>query len=115
MWPVACRRVRSAVHRRRRRGQKPATRQAPQHVAHLLSIAVARQYQGTGVAHDLAEAFADDVKRRGYEKYLASVREDNVHSQNFFASLGARRQYAKEGIVCLTIDLGSPTGFPVRE
>ena len=60
-------------------------------------------------------AFADDVKRRGYEKYLASVREDTAHSRNFFASLGARRHYAKDDIVCFTIDLGRPTGFPVRE
>jgi hypothetical protein len=72
-----------------------------------------RAYRDHATAH--FSAFADDVKRRGYGKYLASVRKDNVHSQHFFASLGARRQYAKEGIICFTIDLGSPTGFSLLE
>ena len=68
----------------------------------LLAIAVAEEFQQTGLGKILFNAGKNELQNRGAEKLFLEVRESNEKAKKFYQNLGAvfigtRTKYYKNG------------------
>jgi [ribosomal protein S18]-alanine N-acetyltransferase len=82
---------------------------ATAHEADVQTVAVRRDRHATGVGDRLVRALLEEATRRGVNRVLLEVREDNVAAQrlygrNGFTSMGRRRGYYGPGLDAVVME-----------
>jgi RimJ/RimL family protein N-acetyltransferase len=72
-----------------------------------VAITVGDPMQGKGVGRQLGVLIADEARKRGVKRFVASILSDNVPALRLMRKMASRLEHAEDGVTDLVADLAA--------